>query len=62
MFISIAILVLSSGVVFGMFASGEPQPWGRRKSPIQSFINIKEDPLLKFDPKADAALIESAME
>jgi len=61
-FISIAVLVLSSGLVFGIYASGEVQPWGRRTNAIQSFINVKEDPLLKFDPKPDAALIESAME
>jgi hypothetical protein len=47
---------------YKFFTLGEVQPWGRRKNTMQHLVNVKEDPLLKFDPKPEAALIESAME
>jgi hypothetical protein len=43
-------LTLSSGVVFGCFASGEMQDWGRRPAQIQSFVD------------ANAVLMETEME
>ncbi|KAI6184807.1 putative transporter slc-17.3 [Aphelenchoides bicaudatus] len=61
-FVVISFLVGSSGIFFSYFGSGEVQEWGRRKTTVQGFINVKEDPLLKFEAKPDAVLIESALE
>ena len=48
--------------MFGLYASGEVQSWGRQKPSIQSYINVKDEPFVEVGKqKMDAALIESAM-
>ncbi|KAI6218000.1 putative transporter slc-17.3 [Aphelenchoides fujianensis] len=62
-FYLIAFLVLFSTVVFGCFASGEVQSWGRRTPSEKAALSLGDDqhpPLLECEEKTLGSLLELA--